>query len=104
MYFALLQVLELIGTENVKLSTKEMNMIAQLVMKEEEMETIEKMNKVQKCEHEDSTQASKNASTANSVPQKTVTPIVDSSKIISDSKIPPIPPPITPKPDDSKKF
>jgi len=92
----------LIGNENVKLSTKERNMIAQLVMKEEEMETMEKMNKVQKSEHEDS--ASENASTANTVPLKTVTPIVDSSKIVSDSKIPPIPPPITPKPDDSKKL
>lgn len=96
--------LELIGTENVKLSTKEMDMITQLVIKEEEMETIEKMNKVQKSDQENAAQAPKVGSATETIPKKPVTPIVDSSKIISNSKIPPIPPKITPKPDNSKKL
>lgn len=96
--------LELIGTENVKLSTKEMDMITQLVIKEEEMETIEKMNKVQKSDQENAAQAPKVETATETVSKKPVTPIVDSSKIISNSKIPPIPPKITPKPDNSKKL
>lgn len=98
--------MELIGTENVKLSSKEMDMIAQLVIKEEEMETIEKMNKVQKEDQSSDCEAqgTKVTQKTETVSKKTVTPIVDSSKIVSNSKIPPIPPTITPKSDDSKKL
>lgn len=100
-----LKVLELIGTENIKLSTKEMDMITQLVIKEEEMETIEKMNKVQKLEKDDLEQATapKVTITSETIPKKTVTPIID-SKIIADTKIPPLPPTSTTKSDETKKL
>lgn len=92
--------IELIGTDNVKLSSKEMDLITQLVIKEEEMETIEKMNKVQKSEDKDDvTQAAipNVQSTTENSPKKILTPIVD-------SKIPPLPPTSTIKPDESKKL
>jgi len=97
-----LKVLELIGTENVKLSNKEMDMIAQLVIKEEEMETMEKINKVQKSDVAQTT-APKVATTIETVPKKTITPTVD-SKINSDTKIPPLPPTSTTKSDKTGKL
>jgi len=97
--------LELIGTENVKLSTKEMNMIAQLVIKEEEMEIMEKMNKVQKLDQDvGEAQSPKIMTSTEKSSKKPVISIVDSSKIVSDTKIPPIPPTSTPKSEDSKKL
>ncbi|CAH1726698.1 mitochondrial proton/calcium exchanger protein-like [Aphis gossypii] len=99
-----LKVLELIGTENVKLSTKEMDMITQLVIKEEEMETIEKMNKVQQLEKDDVAQtATPKVTTSETIPKITVTPIID-SKIVSDTKIPPLPPTNITKSDETKKL
>ncbi|XP_015369714.1 PREDICTED: LETM1 and EF-hand domain-containing protein anon-60Da, mitochondrial-like [Diuraphis noxia] len=100
-----LKVLELIGTENIKLSSKEMDMITQLVIKEEEMETIEKMNKIQKSEKDDLTQTTtpKVVTTSETITKKTVTPIID-SKIVSDSKIPPLPPTSSTKSDETKKL
>jgi len=96
--------LELIGTENVKLSTKEMDMITQLVIKEEEMETIEKMNKVQQLEKDDVAQAATpKVTTSETIPKITVTPIID-SKIVSDTKIPPLPPTNITKSDETKKL
>jgi len=97
--------LELIGTENIKLSTKEMDMITQLVIKEEEMETIEKMNKIQKLEKDDVAQATapKVIATSETIPKKTITPIID-SKIVSDTKIPPLPPTSSTKSDEPKKL
>jgi hypothetical protein len=97
--------LELIGTENVKLSTKEMDMITQLVIKEEEMETIEKMNKVQQLEKDDVAQAAtpKVTTTSETIPKKSVTTIID-SKIVSDTKIPPLPPTNITKSDETKKL
>lgn len=82
-----------------------MDMITQLVIKEEEMETIEKMNKVQKSDKNNVAQemAPKITTTTETIPKKIVTPIID-SKIVSDSKIPPIPPTSTTKPDDTKKL
>lgn len=81
-----------------------MDMITQLVIKEEEMETIEKMNKVQQLEKDDVTcvPAPKVTSSTETV-KKTITSIVD-SKIVSDTKIPPIPPTSTPKSDETKKL
>jgi LETM1 and EF-hand domain-containing protein 1 len=100
-----LKVLELIGTENIKLSTKEMDMITQLVIKEEEMETIEKMNKIQKLEKDDVAQATatKVIATSETIPKKTITQIID-SKIVSDTKIPPLPPTSSTKSDEPKKL
>lgn len=100
-----LKVLELIGTENIKLSNKEMDMITQLVIKEEEMETIEKMNKVQMSDKDNAAQATapKVTTTTETVSKKTVTPIVD-SKVTTDTKIPPIPPTNTTKSDEMKKL
>ncbi|KAL5233899.1 hypothetical protein ACI65C_001309 [Semiaphis heraclei] len=100
-----LKVLELIGTENIKLSSKEMDMITQLVIKEEEMETIEKMNKIQKSEKDDLTQATapKVITSSETITKKPVTPIID-SKIVSDTKISPLPPPSSTKPDETKKL
>ncbi|VVC30884.1 LETM1-like,EF-hand domain pair,Letm1 ribosome-binding domain,EF-hand domain [Cinara cedri] len=98
-----MKVIETIGTENVKLSNKEMDMITQLVMKEEEMEILEKMNKVQKDEiAQAATTIPKISTTKETASVKIITPIVD-SKIISDAKIPPIPPTNTTKPADIKK-
>lgn len=95
--------IETIGTENIKLSNKEMDMITQLVIKEEEMETIEKMNKVHKDEIAHAAISIPKLSTSNEmVSKKIITPIVD-SKIISDTKIPPIPPTSTTKSADAKK-
>lgn len=99
-----LKVLELIGTENIKLSTKEMDMITQLVIREEEMETIEKMNKIQKLEKDDVAQATApKVITSETIPKITVTPIID-SKIVSDTKIPPLPPTSSTKSDETKKL
>lgn len=99
-----LKVLELIGTENIKLSTKEMDMITQLVIREEEMETIEKMNKIQKLEKYDVAQATApKVITSETIPKITVTPIID-SKIVSDTKIPPLPPTSSTKSDETKKL
>lgn len=80
-----------------------MDMITQLVIKEEEMETIEKMNKVQKLEKDDVAQATapKVITTSDTIPKKT--PIID-SKIVSDTKIPPLPPTSTTKSDETKKL
>lgn len=95
--------MELIGTENVKLSEKEMNMITELVIKEEEMETMEKMNKVQKSEKDDGTSAPVSKITTETIFKKTAAPIVD-SKIVSNTKIPPLPPTSIPKSDETKKL
>lgn len=81
-----------------------MDMITQLVIKEEEMETIEKMNKVQQLEKDDVTCVPAPKVTASSETiKKTIKPIAD-SKIVSDSKLPPIPPTSTPKSDETKKL
>jgi len=95
----------LIGTENIKLSSKEMDMITQLVIKEEEMETIEKMNKIQKSEKDDLTLATapKVITSSETNTNKLVTPIID-SKIVSDTKIPPLPPTSSTKSDETKKL
>lgn len=97
--------MELIGTENIKLSTKEMDMITQLVIKEEEMETMEKMNKVQQLEKDDVSQATapKIITTSETIPKPNVTPIID-SKVVSSTKIPPMPPTSTTKSDETKKL
>lgn len=81
-------------------------MIAQLVIKEEEMETIEKINKVQKLDKNDvapTTIALKVATTIETVPKKNITPTVD-SKINSDTKIPPLPQTSIKKPDETGKL
>lgn len=82
-----------------------MDMITQLVIKEEEMETIEKMNKVQKSDNDDATQtmSPKATTIAETVTKKTVTTIVD-SKITTDTILPPIPPTSTTKSDETKKL
>jgi hypothetical protein len=96
--------LELIGTENVKLSNKEMDMITQLVIKEEELETIEKIKKVKQMEKDDVTGIPMpKITTSTETVKKTITPIVD-SKIVSESKIPPLPPTSSPKSDETKKL
>lgn len=81
-------------------------MIAQLVIKEEEMETMEKINKVQKLDKNGvapTTTTPKVAATSETVPKKSITPTVD-SKINSDTKIPPLPPTSTKKPDETGKL
>jgi len=82
-----------------------MDMITQLVIKEEEMETIEKMNKAQKLDKDDVSQATapKAKASAETVTKKTLTPIVD-SKITTETKIPPIPPTSSTKSDETKKL
>lgn len=95
--------MELIGTENVKLSEKEMDMITQLVIKEEEMETLEKMNKVQKSDKDDSPTAAPVSKVTTEPIKKSTAPIVD-TKIVSDSKIPPLPPTSKPNSDETKKL
>ncbi|XP_050548757.1 mitochondrial proton/calcium exchanger protein-like [Daktulosphaira vitifoliae] len=97
-----LKVLELIGTENVKLSTKEMDMIAELVIKEEEMETIEKLNKVQKLDKDDQKLASKNMSFNDNSTSKITKSIIDPK--ISNDQITPIPPVSSNKSDEAKKI
>lgn len=100
--------LELIGTEHMELSNKEMDMIAQLVIKEEEMETMEKMNKVQKLKKDDNTTPppppKKTTNTAETVSKATVPPPIVDSKIVSDSKIPQIPPSNDTNPDKTNKL
>lgn len=81
-----------------------MDMITQLVIKEEEMETIEKMNKIQQLEKDDVTGIPVPKVTASTeTVKKTIPPIVD-SKIVSDTKIPPLPPTSSPKSDETKKL
>lgn len=81
-----------------------MDMITQLVIKEEEMETIEKMNKVQKSDKDDCPQAAPVSKvTTEPIVKKSTAPIVD-SKIVSDSKIPPLPPTSKPNSDETKKL
>lgn len=81
-----------------------MDMITQLVIKEEEMETIEKMNKVQKSDKVDGSQAAPVSKvTTETIIKKSALPIVD-SKIVSDTKIPPLPPTSQPKSDETKKL
>lgn len=82
-----------------------MDMIAELVIREEEMETLEKMNKIQKTGNDDVAQKTDNKVTKSTetAAKNRITPIID-SKIVSDSKIPPIPPTNTTKSDETKKL